>query len=67
MDIEIVAGKQIIRVTKDTLLYVDDEGIEQAIKILESMRSKPSDPVEAAQEDDGSDDTFDDDFKEDNL
>ena len=50
-----------------TVAEGDDEGIEEAIKILESMRSKPSDPVEAAQEDDDSDDTFADDFKEDNL
>ncbi len=50
-----------------TVAEGDDEGIDQAIKILESMRSKPSDPVEAAQEDDDSDDTFNENFKEDNL
>ena len=50
-----------------TVAEGDDEGIDQAIKILESMRSKSSDPVEAAKEDDDSDDTFNEDFKEDNL
>ncbi len=46
----------------------DDEGIDRAIKILESMRSNLSDPVEAAKsDDDESDEKFDEDFKEDNL
>ena len=51
-----------------TVAEGDDEGIDRAIKILEQMRSKTSDPVEAAKEDKSeNDDSFDSDFKEDNL
>ena len=51
-----------------TVAEGDDEGIDRAIKILEKMRSKTSDPVEAAKEDKSeNDDSFDSDFKEDNL
>ena len=46
----------------------DDEGIDRAIKILESMRSTVSDPVEAAKSDtEDTQEKFDEDFKEDNL
>jgi len=46
----------------------DDAGIDKAIKILESMRSKVSDPVEAAKSDtEEPEDKFDKDFTEENL
>ena len=46
----------------------DNEGIDKAIKLLESMRSKSSDPVEAAKSDrEEPEDKFDKDFTEENL
>lgn len=46
----------------------DDDGIDRAIKILESMRSTVTDPVEAAKSDTQDEDKkFDEDFKEENL
>lgn len=46
----------------------DNEGIDKAIKLLESMRSKSSDPVEAAKSDkEDLEDKFDKDFTEENL
>ncbi len=46
----------------------DDDSIDRAIKILESMRSTVPDPVEAAKSDTQDEDKkFDEDFKEENL